>query len=205
MLTREGLLSDERAGVLLSWRHNSGFSVDDSVRFEPEDRKSMEKVARYLLRPPLSLERMNYSDGDDQVVYRHKGRDGRPGEEERIGALEFLARVIAHIPPPRVHLIRYLGHFSNASRGCRRKGKEEPLTSGDSRDHEDDGLTDVQRRAKRREWALVRVPSAVEVVSVTLKHLGEGSHAFGSLQMAPDDGRVGWEGKRKSLSLISLA
>ncbi|MCD4748295.1 MAG: transposase [Thermoanaerobaculales bacterium] len=36
-----------------------GFSVDDSVRFEPEDRKSMEKVARYILRPPLSLERLS--------------------------------------------------------------------------------------------------------------------------------------------------
>ena len=46
------------------------YAMDDSVRFEPEDRKSMEKVARYLLRPPLSLERMNYSDGDDLVVYR---------------------------------------------------------------------------------------------------------------------------------------
>jgi len=153
VLTGEGLLSDERARVLMTWSHNSGFSVDDSVRFEPEDRKSMEKVARYLLRPPLSLERMNYSDGDDQVVYRRKGRDGRPVEEERIGALEFLARVIAHIPPPRVHLIRYLGHYSNASRGRRRKGKEEPLTPGHSSAQEDDGLTDTQRRARRREWA----------------------------------------------------
>jgi len=35
-LVGEGLLSDERARVLMSWRHNSGFSVDDSVRFEPE-------------------------------------------------------------------------------------------------------------------------------------------------------------------------
>ena len=80
VLTGEGLLSSERARVLMTWNHNSGFSVDDSVRFEPEDRKSMEKVARYLLRPPLSLERMNYSDGDDQVVYRRKGRDGRPSQ-----------------------------------------------------------------------------------------------------------------------------
>jgi len=153
MLTGEGLLSDERARVLMSWRHNSGFSVDDSVRFEPEDRKSMEKVARYLLRPPLSLERMTYSKGDDQVGYRRKGKDGRPGDEERVDALEFLARVIAHIPPPRVHLIRYLGHYSNVSRGRRRKGREAPLTPGRSGSYEDDGLTDAQRRARRREWA----------------------------------------------------
>ena len=51
-LTREGLLSDERARFLMSWNHNSGFSVDDSVRIEPEDQKSMERMARYILRPP---------------------------------------------------------------------------------------------------------------------------------------------------------
>jgi len=34
-LTGERLLSDERAHVVLGWNHNSGFSVDDSVRFEP--------------------------------------------------------------------------------------------------------------------------------------------------------------------------
>ena len=51
-LTLEGLLSDERARLLMSWNHNSGFSVDDSVRIEPEDQKSMERMARYILRPP---------------------------------------------------------------------------------------------------------------------------------------------------------
>ncbi len=34
-LTCEGLLSDERARILMSWNHNSGFSIDDSVRVEP--------------------------------------------------------------------------------------------------------------------------------------------------------------------------
>ena len=131
MLTGEGLMSDERARILMSWRHNSGFSVDDSVRFEPEDRKSMEKVARYLLRSPLSLERMKYSKGDAEVVYRRKAKDGRPGEEERVDALDFLARVIAHIPPPRVHLVRYFAHYSNVSRGH----SEDPWPSRQQRHH----------------------------------------------------------------------
>ena len=65
----------------------------------------------------------------------------------------FLARVISHIQEPRLHFAHYLGHYSNVSRGRRRKGKEEPLTPGHSREQEDDGLTGVQRRARRREWA----------------------------------------------------
>jgi hypothetical protein len=182
-LTGERLLSGERARVLLGWNHNSGFSVDDSVRFEPEDRKSMEQVARYILRPPLSLERMRYSDGDDEVHYRRKGSNGRAGGEERIDALDFLARVIAHIPPPRIHLVRYLGHYSNVSRGRRKCGKGEPLTPGPTKKQENDGLTDGERRARRRAWArLIRRIYEVDplvcsncggemrIVSVILEH-----------------------------------
>ena len=69
-----------------------------------------------------------------------------------IDALDFLARVIAHIPPPRIHLVRYLGHYSNVSRGRRKKGKESVLTPGHPRVEEDDGLTDAERRARRRAW-----------------------------------------------------
>jgi hypothetical protein len=152
-LISEGVLSDERARILMSWNHNSGFSVDDRFRFEPEDRKSMEQVARYILRPPLSLERMRYSEGDDEVVYRRKGSDGRSGAVEKIDALDFLARVIAHIPPPRIHLVRYLGHYSNVARGRRKNGKDEPLTPGPAKKQENDGLTDSECRARRRAWA----------------------------------------------------
>ncbi|MCD4747788.1 MAG: transposase [Thermoanaerobaculales bacterium] len=167
----------------MSWNHNSGFSVDDSVRFEPEDRKSMEQVARYILGPPLSLERLRYSEGEDEVVYRRKGSNSRAGGEERIDALDFLARVIAHIPPPRIHLVRYLGHYSNVARGWRNKGKEAPLTQGHSENEVGDDLTDAERRARRRAWArLVRRVYEVDsllctncggemrIVSVILEH-----------------------------------
>lgn len=168
ILVGEGLLSDERARVLLGWNHNSGFSVDDSVRFEPEDRKSMERVARYILRPPLSLERLTYADGDDEVVYRRKGSNDQAGGEERIDALDFLARVIAHIPPPRIHLVRYLGHYSNVSRGRRKNGKEKALTPGHRRVEEDDGLTDAERRSRRRAWArLIRRIYEVDPLACT--------------------------------------
>ncbi len=95
------------------------------------------------------------AEDDDEVYYRRKGANGRAGGEERIDALDFLARVIAHIPPPRIHLVRYMGHYSNVSRGRRKKGKEEPLTPVRSGVREDDGLSDAERRARRRAWALL--------------------------------------------------
>ncbi len=182
-LTREGLLSDERVRLLMGWNHNSGFSVDDSVRIEPEDKKSMERMARYILRPPLSLARMKYADGSDEVMYEHKTRNGQPGPEERFDALDFLARVISHIQEPKLHYAHYLGHYSNVSRGRRRKGKEEPLTPGHPREKEDDGLTGVQRRVRRKAWARLikriyeidplkcsNCGGSMRIVSVILEH-----------------------------------
>jgi hypothetical protein len=35
--------------------------------------------------------------------------------------MEYVARVLAKIPPPRKHLVRYHGYYSNAARGKRRR------------------------------------------------------------------------------------
>ena len=58
-------------------RANSGFSVHNSVTVGPDDVAGTERLARYLLRPPLSLERMSL-DADGSVLYRRKAR-GRFG------------------------------------------------------------------------------------------------------------------------------
>ena len=70
MLQGEGLLSEERTELLLSWRH-TGFSVHNRVRVEPEDQAAVERLARYIMRPPISLERMQW-DGAGEVRYRRK-------------------------------------------------------------------------------------------------------------------------------------
>ena len=53
----EGLLSEERIRLLLSWWH-SGFSVHTSVTVPPDDRDGPERLVRYLLRPPVDLDRL---------------------------------------------------------------------------------------------------------------------------------------------------
>ena len=67
---------EERIELLLSWRH-TGFSVHNRVRVEPEDQPAVERLARYIMRPPISLERVQWG-GDGEVSYRPKGgHDGR--------------------------------------------------------------------------------------------------------------------------------
>ena len=82
MLQGEGLLTEERTELLLSWRH-TGFSVHNRVRVEPEDGRAVERLARYIMRPPISLERIEWRGGGE-VLYRpkggHDGRSRHPGD-----------------------------------------------------------------------------------------------------------------------------
>ena len=158
MLQGEGLLSEERSELLLSWRH-TGFSVHNRVRVEPEDQPAVERLTRYIMRPPISLERMAW-DGAGEVRYRRKGGHEDPAMRldsvETFDPAEFLARVIMHIPEPRRHLVRYYGWYSNLSRGKRRKaGSEHEGTGGAKAGAPSRTARDETRdaRALRRSWA----------------------------------------------------
>ena len=157
LLQDEGLLSEERTQLLLSWRH-TGFSVHNRVRVEPEDQTAVERLARYIMRPPISLERMQW-DGLGEVRYSRKRGHESTGlvdrEVETFDKLEFLARVIMHIPEPRRHLIRFYGWYSNVTRGRRRREEESGCGCGRGSGHSsgrkrDDG---PDARAMRRSWA----------------------------------------------------
>jgi hypothetical protein len=151
-------LSEERTELLLSWRH-TGFSIHNRVVVEPEDQPAVERLARYVMRPPISLERMAW-DGAGEVRYRRKrghertGMDGR--EVEAFDPTEFLARVIMHIPEPRRHLVRYYGWYSNVSRGKRRKAEVEKGEGGCAGAGPDSRAACAETRdarAVRRSWA----------------------------------------------------
>jgi hypothetical protein len=134
LLQEEGLLSEQRTALLLSWR-NTGFSVHTRVRVGPEDGAAVERLARYIMRPPVSLERMEWA-GAGPVRYRARlghasGRGQGREAEEVLDPTEFLARVLMHVPEPRRHLVRYYGAYSNASRGRRRREREKVGDGGD--------------------------------------------------------------------------
>jgi hypothetical protein len=158
LLQGVGVLSQERTELLLSWRH-TGFSIHNRVVVEPEDQPAVERLARYIMRPPVSLERMAW-DGVGEVNYRRKRGHESSGlgerEVEKFDPAEFLARVIMHIPEPCRHLVRYYGWYSNASRGKRRKmaaenGDAETVGAGPgSRAARTESSN---ARARRRSWA----------------------------------------------------
>jgi hypothetical protein len=115
LLVGAGLLDEDRVRVLLSWRH-TGFSVHNQVNVAPGDGRVVETLARYCLRTPVSLTRLSLRAGESTVEYRvGGGHDVAPGET--LDVLEFLARVLSHIPDPKRHLVHYYGAYSNVVRG----------------------------------------------------------------------------------------
>jgi len=110
-LLRKKLLSPEWAERLLSWRH-TGFNVHSRVR--AKTKREAERVGKYMIRPLLSLERLSLDEREGQVVYRY-GKEA--GELERMDYLEFIARVVSHIPDKGQVTVRYYGLYANAHRG----------------------------------------------------------------------------------------
>lgn len=78
--------------LLDKWRH-SGFNVFFGPRILPRQEKSMETLARYIIRTSFSQERMNYHRETGQVEYWSK--DGK--ETKIFDALEWLAAMCSHV------------------------------------------------------------------------------------------------------------
>jgi len=128
MLKKEGKINDVIIENMLSWRH-SGFNVYIGDRIEPDDKAGLGNLARYIIRACFSQERMVYvpaekSDGGiAKVIYTSKDRKSR----KVFTALDWLARLVTHIPCRYEHTVRYYGYFSNKSRGMRKKADADDI------------------------------------------------------------------------------
>jgi hypothetical protein len=93
-----------------------GFSLHAAVAIHENDREGLERLARYCARPALSVDRLSVTE-DGRVRYRMKRTfsDGR--SEVVLAPHDFLVRLCALVPPPRVHLVRYFGAFGPHAAG----------------------------------------------------------------------------------------
>lgn len=138
LLDRE-LISQDRIDLLLSWRH-SGFSVHNRTTVYPSDTEGIHKLACYLMRPPVNLSRLRYHPDSGLVLYEPKNH-ADVDDPALTDPLEFLARVLIHIPEPRKHLVHFYGAYANRVRSSFR------ITAP-----ADDDPSSAKRRLSKR-WA----------------------------------------------------
>lgn len=130
LFVKRGYFEDHEAQAMLEWPH-SGFHVHDEVLVPEDDTAFALRLARYCARNPVALERLEYDAKASRVKYRSDKTDGPTAGSETLDPLEFLARLVTHIPDKHQVLTRYYGWYANRSRGERRQlgsaGTEPPL------------------------------------------------------------------------------
>jgi hypothetical protein len=95
-----------------------------------------------MRRPLLSLERLSLNEREGQVCYQY-GKT--PQEMERMDYLEFIARVVSHIPDKGQVTVRYYGLYANAHRGKVKKASLVPVAPG--------MIEEEPRRLSSKGWA----------------------------------------------------
>jgi hypothetical protein len=88
-----------------------GFNVHAGVAVDGRDRVRLERVCRYLARPPIAQERLTrLSDGRVKYTMKKAWRDGTRAVV--LEPLELVARLCAMVPPPGFHMTRFHGVFA---------------------------------------------------------------------------------------------
>lgn len=157
LLKREGKINSAIIENMDSW-HHSGFHVYCGQPIRHDD-NGLERLAQYVIRAPISQERMVYlpagqvGGGLAQVIYT--GKNSRV--QERFTALDWLARLVTHIPNKGEQVVRYYGYYSNKARGIRKKAESLASTSkhGSASDPSVPVIldSDMSGKAFRRNWA----------------------------------------------------
>lgn len=88
-----------------------GFSLHAGTVCEAHQRSKLERLCRYITRPPIATKRLSVDDRG-RVVYCYK-RPFRDGSSHVVlEPLDFMARLAALVPRPRLNLTRFHGIFA---------------------------------------------------------------------------------------------
>jgi hypothetical protein len=86
----------------------SGLTLHAAVRCSADDRHALEQLCRYITRPALANERVQ-TNVAGQVVLKRKTAWRNGTTHLIMSPLEFMQRLAALVPRPRLHLIRFHG------------------------------------------------------------------------------------------------
>ncbi|MGH9460475.1 MAG: transposase, partial [Vicinamibacteria bacterium] len=102
------------------------------------------KLACYWMRSPVNLSRLRYHPKTQLFLYQPKAGH-ELDDQALLDPLEFLARVLIHVPEPNRHRLHFYGVYANRVRASYRRDNMSPPD-------ESDDLTPPRRSLSRR-WA----------------------------------------------------
>jgi len=97
----------------------SGFTLHAATSVEAGDSEDLERLCRYITRPPVATESLSVAENGD-VIFKMKRKFSDGTQFLRFTGPEFLEKLAALTPQPRVNQIRYCGIL-----GARAKNRKE--------------------------------------------------------------------------------
>jgi hypothetical protein len=86
----------------------AGYNVHANVALRAREREGLERLCRYVLRPPLAVGRIERQDnGRIRVGMKRVWSDGTSALD--LSPLEFVEKLAALVPPPRANQVLYAG------------------------------------------------------------------------------------------------
>ena len=161
----------------------AGFSLHAGVACKAGQRKKLERLCRYVTRPPISEQRLTIA-GNGNLIYALKTPYDNGTTHVVLSPMEFIGRLAALVPRPRVNLTRFHGVFSPNSKLREKVVPAKPVQDKPPGKAGGYGLTWAQRL--KRVFAIdiekcdkcggkVKVIATIEdpeVIEKILKHLG---------------------------------
>jgi len=91
-----------------------GVNVHAKQVVDGRDRRQLERLCKYITRPPVAQDRLELRpDGRLELTLESVWRDGT--RALILEPQDLLVRLVAAVPPPRFHLLRYFGVLSSHS------------------------------------------------------------------------------------------
>jgi hypothetical protein len=143
----------------------AGFSLHAGVAAKAQQRDKLERLCRYITRPAVSEKRLSLT-GQGNIRYRLKTpyRDGTT--HVIFEPLDFIARLAALVPKPRVNLTRFHGVFAPNS------GLRAQVTPGRSARHcRGKAIETASERHVAMTWAQ-RLKRIFRIDMETCRHCG---------------------------------
>lgn len=120
-LKRAGRLREETRRRFLSW-HHSGFSLRATQRVAAGQSDQAERLARYATRVVVANDRIE-SVGEGRVRIRTPPDPATRETAVEMDEVELVHRICQQVPPPRMHMTRHYGAYSNRLRRSLREAR----------------------------------------------------------------------------------
>ena len=180
----------------------AGFSLHAGVATKAHERDKLERLCRYIARPAVSIQRLSLTR-NGQIRYQLKIPYNDGTTHVIFDPLDFIARLVALVPKPRINLTRYHGIFAPHSQY---RTLVTPAMGGSKKSASGDKQTPAERRASMT-WAqrlkrvfsidietcsecggAVRIIASIEdptVINTILAHLDAIAHPAGRSRLPP--------------------